>query len=108
VINQFNGLRMKNNKSYFLAGMADMELKNQAAAVPLFEQIIANNRQSGENYFQDEAEYYLAMAYLGSNAPAKAIVLLRKIKGDKDHLYNRVVNEMSWLDLNIVEYKNGK
>jgi len=108
VISQFNGLQVKNNKSYFLAGMADMELKNPAAAVPLFEQIINNNKQSGENYFQDEAEYYLALAYLGSNAPAKAVSLLKKIKGDKDHLYNRIVNDMSWVDLNIVEYKNSK
>jgi len=108
VVNQFNGLQVKNNKSYFLAGMADMELKNPAAAAPLFEQIIDKNKQSGENYFQDEAEYYLAIAYLGNHESGKAIVLLRKIKADKDHLYNRVVSNMSWLDLNIAAFKDSK
>jgi len=101
----FTALKEKNNKSYFLAGIADLELKHPDDAIGKFQQIIAVNVQSGGDYFQDEAEYYLAMSWLAKNEPNEAMPLLEKIKANKDHLYHDKVMSMSFTDLKILEYK---
>lgn len=108
VTSLFNSLKEKTNKSYFLAGMANLELKNYEAAVADLKQVIAENARTGDNYFQDQAEYYLAMAYLANKQAAQAMPILKKIKADQNHLYNKKVNEMSWVDLNIIEQKSDK
>jgi tetratricopeptide (TPR) repeat protein len=108
VIEKFNALDKKSNKSIFLAAMANMELKNATKAIPLFNEILKNNAAGTDELFHDEAEYYLALGYLANQEAGKAIPILEKIKSDKNHLYNRVVNDMSWLDLKIIQYKNGK
>jgi len=105
VISLSTALTQKTNKSYFLTGMANLELKNYNEAVKSFGQIIAANAKSGDNYFQDEAEYYMALGYLANNEAAKALPLLEKIKADKNHLYNEKVKGMSNVDLDILKYK---
>jgi len=108
VIMLFNAAPEKNNKLYFLAGMADMELKRYDEAVGKFEQVLAANLQSGEDYFQDEAEYYLAMSCLARNDVNEAIPLLEKIKANKNHLFHETVSKMSSLDLRIAQYRSHK
>jgi len=98
----------KTNKTTFLAAMATMELKDYGAAIKLFNQIIAANAKSGDNYFQDEAEYYLALAYLANNEAANALPLLKKIRNDKNHLYNQKAGELSGVDLRILDLKSDK
>ena len=108
VISLFNTEKEKNNKSYFLTGMAELELKKYDEAIDKFQQVVAVNAQSGGDYFQDEAEFYLAMSLLASNDVNKAIPILEKIKADKSHLYHDRVTKMSSLDIRIVQYKNHK
>jgi hypothetical protein len=105
VVSMFNSAAQKNNESYFLAGMAELELKNYNVAVTAFNHVISENAKSKDNYFQDEAEYYLAMAYLGNNEAAKAIPILEKIKADNNHVYHEKVLEMSSIDLKIIQQK---
>ena len=81
VISLSNASTQKTNKTYFLTAMANLELKKYDEAIDAFKQVIAANAKSGDNYFQDEAEYYLALAYLASNQATKAMPLLEKIKG---------------------------
>jgi hypothetical protein len=104
----FASVKDKNNKSWFLEAMAGLELKHYENAIEGFNRVIAANARSGDNYFQDEAEYYLAMSYLGANEPGKALALLNKIKADKSHLFYGKVNEMSYWDLKVLELKGGK
>jgi len=108
VISLSNTLAQKTNKSYFLTGMANLELKKYNGAIEAFGQIIAANIKSGDNYFQDEAEYYLALGYMANNEASKALPLLEKIKSDKHHLYYEKVRGISSIDLNIIKYKAGK
>ncbi len=108
VIARFNGLKDKNNKSRFLTGMANLELKNYDAAIGSFKQVLDENARTGDNYFQDEAEYYLALGYLATRQTGKALPLLKKIKADPAHLYHKKVSDMSWLDLKIAGYKDTK
>jgi hypothetical protein len=105
VINQFNAAAVKDNKHYFLAGVANMELKDYKAATGMFQHIMAENARLNDDLFQDQAEYYLALTYIADNQPDKAVAILRPIKADKNHLYHQKVSAMSWLDLNILEIK---
>ena len=104
----FNKKKDKNNKTYFLAGMAALESKNYDDAIGMFQQVIAANTQSGGDYFEDEAEFYLAMSWLARNEVNEAMPLLDKIRADKNHLYHDVVVRMSTLDLRIAQYKELK
>jgi hypothetical protein len=108
VIEKYNALDKKDNKSMFLAAMSNMELKNVAGAIALFDEILKKNALGTDELFHDESEYYLALSYLANQEAAKAIPILERIKADKNHLYNRMVNDMSWTDLRIIQYKNSK
>ena len=92
----------------FLAGMADLELKRYNDAIEHFEQVIAVNAQSGSDYFQDEAQYYLAISWLAKDKVNEALPILEKIRADKNHLYHDKVEQMSFLDLRLVQYKESK
>jgi tetratricopeptide (TPR) repeat protein len=104
----FKKKKVKDNKSYFLEGMADMEAKKYDEAIGMFQQVMAANNLAGSDYFEDEAEFYLAMAWLARNDVKEAMPLLEKIKADKSHLYHDVVVRMSSLDLRIAAYKDLK
>jgi tetratricopeptide (TPR) repeat protein len=102
----FKKKKAKNNKTYFLAGMADLESKKYDDAIGMFQQVMAANSQTGSDYFEDEAEFYLAMSWLARNDVKEAMPLLDKIRADKNHLYHDVVVKMSTLDLRIARYKD--
>lgn len=104
----FRKKKVKDNKAYFLEGMADMEAKKYDEAIGMFQQVIAANSLSGADYFEDEAEFYLAMSWLARNDVKEAMPILDKIRADKTHLYHDVVERMSTLDLRIAAYKNLK
>jgi tetratricopeptide (TPR) repeat protein len=108
VIALFHAAKEKTNQSYFLTGMANLELKKYDEAIDKFQQVIAANVQSGSDYFQDEAEFYLAMSWLGRNDVNEALPILEKIKDNKGHLYHDIVAKMSFTDLRIAQYKSHK
>jgi len=108
VLTAFDNATEKDNKTLFLAGMANMHLQQYAAADKLFEQVLAHNAQTGDDYFQDEAQYYLAMSYLANNQTKEAITILQQIRTNKNHLYNRQASQISSTDLRILAFKSGK
>lgn len=93
------------SKGMFLTGCAYLELNQPAKAATAFEHVITNNLQTQSNYFQDEAEYYLALSYIRNNQPSKAIGVLEKIRADKNHLYFGKAHEASLTDLTILSWK---
>ncbi|HXD77210.1 MAG TPA: hypothetical protein VN616_05350 [Puia sp.] len=104
----FRKKKNRDNKSYFLEGMADMEARRYDEAIGMFQQVMAANSLSGSDYFEDEAEFYLAMSWLARNDVKEAMPLIDKIRADKNHLYHDVVEKMSSMDLRIAAYKNLK
>lgn len=108
VVSLFGTVKEKDNKSYFLTGMADLELKRYDDAIDKFQHVIAANVRTGGEYFQDEAEFYLAMSWIARNDVNEAMPLLEKIKANKNHLYYETVSKMSFRDLRIIQYKNLK
>ncbi len=105
VLSAFDAQTVKTNKSYFLAGMARMEMKNFPASVQLFETVLANNDPQAGNYFHAESEYYLALAYLMNNQTSKGLAMIRKIRSDIYHPYYPLASKIPATDLKIVEIK---
>jgi hypothetical protein len=105
VIAIYNAESSKSNKSRFLAAMAEMQLNHFPQAEALFESILSI--RSGDNSFQEEAEYYLSLAYLMDHKENKSIQLLNKIKADTSHTYYPMASKISAIDLKIIELKNN-
>ena len=99
---------LTDNKALFLAAMAHLQLKNFAVANQLFEQVLRNNSQTGDDYFQDEAQFYLAMSNLANNHPAQAIALLQQIRADKNHLYHQQAMQVGKMDLELLKIKANR
>ena len=98
----------KDNQAEFLAGMADLQLNRCDDAITHFEQIIAANAQASTDYYQDEAEYYLAISWLACKKVNQAMPILEKIKADPQHKYHQKVLGMSFFDLRMAQYKENK
>lgn len=98
----------RDNQTEFLAGMADLQLGQCDEAITHFEQIIAANAQASTDYYQDEAEYYLAISWLACQKVNQAMPILEKIKADPNHKYHQKVDKMSFFDLRLAQYKENK
>jgi hypothetical protein len=105
VIAIYNAEANKSNKSGFLAAMAEMQLNHFPQAVALFENILNANAKSGDSSFQEEAEYYISLAYLMNHEENKSIQMMNKIKADTSHTYYPLVSKLSPIDLKIIELK---
>ena len=93
-------------KSLFLAGIAEMEVKNYDKAIASFNKVMQLNQHNATPYFQDEAEYYYALANLAANKPAEGVSMLQKIRENKDHLFNKKALAITALDLKLLDIKN--
>lgn len=105
VIAVFTKSSLTDNKALFLAGMAHLQLHNYAQASKLFEQVRANNTQTGDDHFQDEAEFYGAMSDLANNHTKQGIEVLKQIRGNKNHLYHEQAARIGNIDLQILIFK---
>ena len=108
VIAAVDQLSLKDNKSLFLSGMANLQLKQYAEAGMLFEQVLQNNKQAGDDLYLDEAQYYLALSELGSNNTQKAVTLFQQIRADKGHKYHTQAEKIGNLDLKILKIKSSR
>lgn len=97
--------QQQGSKELFLSGAACLELNQPAKAADKFNRLLAYNQQTQSNYYQDEAEYYLAISYITNNDAAKAIPILQKIRADEAHLYHEKATKISMLDLRILSWK---
>jgi tetratricopeptide (TPR) repeat protein len=91
VITAFNALKDPMPGDYFLAGNAFLEIHQPSNAVRAFTALQENNKANNSHYFEEDAEYYLAMAYLAGNDPGKAIPIFEKINSDNGHAYHSKV-----------------
>ena len=91
VITAFNALKDPTPGDYFLAGNAFLQNQQPSNAIRAFTALQENNKANNSHYFEEDAEYYLAMAYLAGNDPGKAIPIFEKIRSDKGHAYHRKV-----------------
>jgi hypothetical protein len=103
VIDLYNNDHINSNKSSFLAAMSELQLSHYAKAEILFQNVL--NNTSGDNSFQEDAEYYCALTYLVDHNEVKGIGMLNKIKSDTSHRYYPLASKISGIDLKIIDLK---
>ncbi|HEY4935838.1 MAG TPA: hypothetical protein VII44_04625 [Puia sp.] len=94
VILDFKNLNSPAPEEYLLAGIAYLEKNQPEKAIETFKTLIQANQISKTDFFEDAAEYYLAMGYLDNLEPEKAMPLLEKIKSDPENRYYSDVDEL--------------
>lgn len=102
VIRLYRELKQPGIREKFFAGNAYLETGDAGNAIELFREILQINTLRNERLYQDETEYYLAMAYLKKEDNKSAVQLLEKIASDKNHTYHRSVDKwklfrLKWL-----------
>jgi hypothetical protein len=107
VINITRDIKDKSSKHFFLSGIAHMELKQYPDAIGAFKSVVEKNRSTGDDYFNDDAHFYLAMSYLANKEGDKALLILEAIKKEPGHLYNGVVKKMG-IDFTVLALKERK
>ena len=70
-------------KDFLLTGLAYMELNDPFSAIYSFKKLTPNT----SSWYQQDAEYYLAMAYLKNHDYDLAISLMQKIRNHPEHIY---------------------
>jgi hypothetical protein len=101
VISLYQSRNPESNKASFIAGISEMQLKKFPEAITIFENIL----KSPDAAFHEESEYYLALASLMNHDEIKAVQLLKKIKANPSHTYYPVANNISEINLKIIELK---
>jgi tetratricopeptide (TPR) repeat protein len=93
VIRDYKSMDSPTPEEYLLAGIAFLEKNQPEKAIETFKTLIKANQDSKTDFFEDAAEYYLAMGYLDNMQPEKAMPLLEKIKSDPENRYYCDVDE---------------
>ncbi len=94
VIKNFKSMDSATPEEYLLAGIAYLEKNEPEKAIETFKSLIKSNQEEKTDFFEDAAEYYLAMGYLDNLQPEKAMPLLEKIKADPENRYYSDVDDL--------------
>ena len=94
VIWDFKNLNAPVPEEYLLAGIAYLEKNQPEKAIETFKTLIQKNQNSKTDFFEDDAEYYLAMSYLDNQESEKALPIFEKIKADPDNRHYPDVDEI--------------
>ena len=89
----------------FLAGMAHLQLRQYTAAVAQFQALQTANSQSDMPYFEQEADYYQALAHLGAGNYEQAHARLRRIHDNPRHLFHNNVSTTDLWKINLLTYR---
>lgn len=75
-------------------------------AIITFAGILGENARSANKVLNDDAEYYLALAYLKDEQPENALPILEKIHNDTNHLYHDEVSSWFLFKAKLAAWKN--
>lgn len=105
VVNAFKATNEKSQEDYFLAAQAYLQLNRTAEAINSFQQVEKMNAESNQQYFVEETDFYLALAYIKAGRINEAQNQLNKITSNKRHLFYNKAKNISKLKLEILKMK---
>jgi len=73
---------------HFVTGLSYLELDDPFDAIHSFSSVISQDKASGKETYRDQAEFYLALAYLKNKDYDQALELMKNIHNDPRHLYH--------------------
>ena len=89
VISIYRSTAFPDPKQMIMAGVAYLETSQALRAVEVFQSLLATNKLNNTTFFNDEASYYLALAYLKNRTYLPAVELMEKIHADKGNAYSQ-------------------
>jgi anti-sigma factor RsiW len=92
-------------RDHFFAAQSYLVLSDLPKAISNFEAVLRLNRRAAVPLYQDESEYYLALAWLAHQQPAKALPRFIRIFNDNTHLYHDQVNWWFMARLHLLKLK---
>lgn len=105
VIAAVNSAAVKTQKEYFLAGQSYLLTGNAAEAINSFKKVEQLNGNAADQYFVQETDYYLALAYIKNNDITNAEAQLEKITSNPQHLFYSKAKSISNMTLSILKWK---
>jgi tetratricopeptide (TPR) repeat protein len=91
---------------HFLAGQAYLSQNDPQKAITAFEAQLAANKLLTIKPYQDDSEYYMALAYLKAGDVSEAIPLFRRIHDTPSHAYHKEVSSWYLRKLQWLEWKS--
>jgi hypothetical protein len=92
VVKHYKSLITPTVREQFLTGYAYQQIGNYNSSELILEKLLQQNKLQNETLYNDDAEYYLAMAAIELNQPAKAYTLLKAIHENEQHTYHEKVD----------------
>jgi tetratricopeptide (TPR) repeat protein len=105
VISTYTSAQNNTANEIFLTGQAYLQKNDFTDAIACFNKLLAQNKAADTHVLNDDAEYYLALAYLQNNNLDKATALFKNIGANKSHLYNKNINGWFLKKLQILKFK---
>ncbi len=91
-LRQYSLLKDPSPENNFLAGNAYLSIHQPAKAIAVFLLLQQQNATANTHYYEQDTEYYLALAYLLNHQAGMALPLLEKINAGKNHTYHQKVS----------------
>lgn len=107
VVQRFAGLSTPTPHDQFLAGMAHLQQQQYGQAIERFSMVQQRNEGSQRPLFEQETDYYLALAFLGGGRVGDAYPLFEKINKTPRHLYHQNVTDQDLWKLSLLRWKSS-
>jgi hypothetical protein len=88
----------------FLAAMSNLQLNDVPASITLLEKLAAPSTATGQA-FSEEAEYYLALAYIKNRDFDLAIPIMEKIYANPSHLYHEKISKKMIRQVKMLKWR---
>ncbi len=105
VTSQFTQLATISQRDYFLAGVSYLQQKKYDQALTAFAALRQLNTRRPDSYFEQETDYYVALAYLGAHKADAAYAGFKAIYDNPRHLYHTAVTGADLLKLQVLLLK---
>lgn len=92
-------------RQYFLAAMSHLQLRQYKAALAQFQALKNSNSRSVAPVFEQEADYYGALANLGAGNYEHAYSSLKSIHDNPRHLFQGNVSTVNLWKIKLLAYK---
>lgn len=88
VISIYKAEGFTNDRQMVLTGVSYLEINKPRDAIQIFSSVLSENKKQNKTDFNDEANYFLALAYLKNKEYSRAAELMKKIHADKQNPYS--------------------
>lgn len=108
VVSLYESNAAKQPADDFLAAQAYLALDNPQKAIAAFEAQLKANAAANFKPYQDDGEYYLALAWLKAGRTGKALPLFEKIHDEPSHAYHNEISSWYLTKLRWLMRKQGE